>query len=233
MSTAKATETASLSSHLDFARNQYLDLVQQQNEKNEIINSLGIENQTLRDQLEYFNNVIELGYNELQKIRNERVENISTLEQLKHIIVCCGQYYADHCNEHERCTRLEQKNRFLNNKILIMENNLEAASEELRNLRISLKHNPYKEKRDTVTRSRQCFGVVCSEYQIGPHQSNFTNLTMTKIELNNKHSLQTNFRDIDLKSHLNTVKKLLSDQDNLIKDLKSLSRVITEESFVD
>ncbi|XP_026747117.1 uncharacterized protein LOC113508340 isoform X2 [Trichoplusia ni] len=234
MSTAKASETASLNSHLNFARTQYLDLYQQQNEKIEQINKLTAENQTLCDQLQCFNNIIQLGYNELQKIRSEPKENVSTLEQLKHIIVCCGQYYADHCNEQERCNRLEHKNRFLNNRILIMENHLQVALDELRNVRITLKHHNHKN--EIVPKTGHCIGVVCSEYHAGPNETNYSNLTMTKIELNHQ-SLQTNninMTDLDLTTHLKTVKKLLHDQENLIRDLRCISSVlITEESFFD
>ncbi|XP_021184545.3 uncharacterized protein LOC110372270 [Helicoverpa armigera] len=229
MSSAKAAEAASLSTHLDITRSKYMDLVHQQSEKNEVIHQLNGENRALRNRLDFYNNIIQLGYKELQNMRNECEENISFAEQLKHIIVCCGQYYADHFNEHERCTRLEQKNRFLNTKIVIMESNLKAATDELRNLRTCIK--PYREKRDTPTNSRHCIDVVCSEYKMGSHQRNFANVTMT-FELNNCSS-PTSMKDLDLTSHLKTVKKLLDDQDNLIKDLKSLSKGINvDETYL-
>ena len=220
---AKTSEVALLSKHLDDARNKYLDLEQKQSERNQLINSLSKENHTLRDQLEFFKKTIQLGYDQLQGFRNERIENISSFEQLKKIIVCCGQCHAEQYNEHERCIRLQQKNSFLNSKMNIMENNLEAARDELQNLRNCIK--PYREKRETLTRSRKSIDVVCSDHNLGSHQRNFTKLTMTKIELTRCSSL-ANVRELDFTKHLKTVKNLLNDQGNLIKDLKSLSRVI-------
>ncbi|CAH0628902.1 unnamed protein product [Chrysodeixis includens] len=234
MSTAKASETAMLNNHLEFARSQYLELVQQQNEKSEAIVTLTAENQTLLDQLQYFNNVIQLGYNELQIIKNEPIQNVSVFEQLKQIIVSCGQYYADHCNEQERCNRLEQRNRFLNNRIIALENHLQVALEELRNVRITLKQQNYKN--EIASKAGHCIGVVCSEYHAGPNETNFRNVTMTKIELNHQpiQLNNTTLSDLDLTTHLQTVKQLLHDQEDLIRDLKGISSVIiTEESFSD
>lgn len=223
ISSAKANELASLNKHLDYARNKYLDLEKQQSEKNEIIINLSKEKHALRDQFEYISNAIQLCYQQLQEIRNEPVQNVSTLEQLKSIIICCGQYHADNCKEHERCIRLQQKNRFLTTKMIIMENNLEAARDELRNLRTCLK--PYKEKSDALSRSRPGIGTVYSEYKLGALQKNFTKLTMTKVELTKCSSL-ANIRELDLKTHLKTVKNLLNENDSLINDLKCLSRLI-------
>lgn len=197
-----------------------MDLEKQQIDKNLIINSLGKENQALRDLLEFFGNSIQLCYQQLQGIRNERVEHVSPVEQLKYIIVCCGQYHAGHCNDQDKCIRLQQKNRFLNTKMIIMENHLKAARDELQNLRTCIK--PYKDKLDVITRPQTHIGVVCSEFKLGSHQQNFTKLTMTKIELSKCSSL-ANIRELDLTNHIKSVKKLLDDHDNLITDLKNLS----------
>ncbi|XP_022829700.1 uncharacterized protein LOC111358683 [Spodoptera litura] len=226
MSSTKASEIATLTSHLDFARKNYLNLIRQQSEKDEIITNLSTENHALRDQLQFFENVIRLGYQELQKRRDEEhVENISSLEQLKHILASCGQFYADYCNEHEKRIQLEQKNKFLNT-LMTMENNLKPK-EKVGSVCIN------KDKKCPPPSPRQRIGFARSEFKIGSHQRNFTNLTMTKIELNKHLSLSpTNSRDLDLTTHLKTVKQLLNDQDNLIKDLKSLSKAINvDESY--
>ncbi|KAF9809689.1 hypothetical protein SFRURICE_021572 [Spodoptera frugiperda] len=219
MSSTKASEIATLTSHLDFARKNYLNLIRQQSEKDEIITNLSTENHALREQLQFFEKVIDLGYQELQKNKSgERVENISSLEQLKQILACCGQYYADYCNEHEKRIRLEQKNRFLDT-LITMENNLKPK-DKIGSVCIN------KDKKFPPPIPRQRVAFARSELKLGSHQRNFTNFTMTKIELN-KHSLSpTNSRDLDLTTHLKTVKQLLNDQNNLIKDLKSLTKVI-------
>ncbi|KAF9412896.1 hypothetical protein HW555_008742 [Spodoptera exigua] len=218
MSSIKASETANLTSQLDISRKKYLNLIQQQSAKDEIIANLRRENRALRDQLEFFDNVIKLGYQEIQKMRNEETaENISALEQLKHILVCCGQYYANYCDEREKRIRLEQKNRFLNT-LITMQNYL-TPKDKMDTVRNN------KDKKCPLPSPRQSIGLALSELKLGSHQRNFTNLTMTKIELN-KHLSPMNNRDLDLTTHLKTVKQLLNDQDNLIKDLKSLSKAI-------
>ncbi|KAJ8726977.1 hypothetical protein PYW08_015374 [Mythimna loreyi] len=223
ISSAKASEIATLSSHLENARNQYLNLEKQQSEKNQIINNLSNENQALRDLLEFFGNAIQLCYQQLQGIRNERAENVSPLEQLKYIIVCCGKYHADHSSDQDKCIRLQQKNKFLNTKMIIMENHLEATRDELRNLRTCIK--PFKDKREAITRAPNCIGVVCSEYKLGSHHQNIANLTMTQIQLSKCSSLAS-IRELDVTNHIKTVKKLLDEHDNLIDDLKDLSKEI-------
>ncbi|KAJ8725002.1 hypothetical protein PYW07_015960 [Mythimna separata] len=223
ISSSKASEIASLSTHLEHVRNQYMDLEKQQSEKNQIINNLSKENHALRDLLEFFRNAIQLSYHQLQGIRNKRVEDISPMEQLKYIIVCCGQYHSDNCNAQDKCIRLQQKNKFLNTKMIILENHLEAAREELRNLRTYIK--PSKDERAALMRPQSCIGVVCSEYKLGSHYENFANLMMAQIQLSRCSSV-ANIRELDLTTHFKTVKKLIDDQDNLLLDLKDLSKAI-------
>lgn len=213
---------ALLNNQLNSARNQYWDLVQQDKEKSNIINVLKAENQTLQDKLKSFNNFIDLGYQELRNIHKESLEeNISSLKKLQAIICCCSQYYANHHNQYEKCAQLEQKNRFLTSKLHILESQLETTLEELRNLRANIKRINQK-KEDAPVKNTRCknIGVVCSEFQIGSCS-------------NNKQSLRgSNKGNLDLTRHLSTVRKLLLDQDTLIKDLKCISKEINTEIFM-
>ncbi|XP_075972451.1 uncharacterized protein LOC142974172 [Anticarsia gemmatalis] len=229
LSSAKEVETASLNNQLNYARNQYWDLMKKQKATSEISIKLQAENQALRDKLQSFNNFIEIGYRNLLKPQVEIVENTPILEKLQNIIIYCGQYYADYCNQLEKCSQLEQKNRFLNSKLQILEKNLKSTSEQLRNNdSYSIKHK--REKRSSMSQRNftNMMGVVRSEYQLG-HRQSITNLTMTQIRIKN-HSIHNDMRNLDLTSHLTTVQKLLQDQDTLIEDLRNLSNEIDVES---
>lgn len=220
LSAAKDRETASLNSQLNNTRSEYWNLVKQEKEKNKLIHDLQAENETFRDKLQYLNNFIQLGYRGLQNIAKDKLEDFSSLKQLQKIIFFCGQYYADYCNQSEKCRQLEQKNRFLYSKLRILESHLEITMNEQRNG----KRMEVPTKQLSLLKRRQCCNSVCavsSESQIG----HCCCANMREIKLN-KPVLVENDKNPDLTSHLSTVKKLLHDQDTLLKDLKSLSKEI-------
>ncbi|CAB3224920.1 unnamed protein product [Arctia plantaginis] len=225
LSVAKERETASLNNQLNNTRSEYWDLVKQEKDKNKLIHDLQAENETIRSNLRYLNNFIQLGYRGLQNIAKDKLEDFSTLKQLQKIIFFCGQYYADYCNESEKCRQLEQKNRFLNSKLRILESHLEIAMNDQRYSNGNGKCMDMPMKQLPI--SKQCCNSVCavsSESQIGHRCC----INMREIRLN-RQILVNNKKKIDLTSHLSTVKKLLHDQDTLLKDLKSLSNQINVE----
>ncbi|KAI8440198.1 hypothetical protein MSG28_001586 [Choristoneura fumiferana] len=132
---AKDREMDYLIQHLNLIRNESTILQKNHTQNLNIIEKLRTDNFNIYNEVERVRNYIHLGYQELQKMRNEKPRELLLIMELKEILVACGQYYADYCNEHEHCVQLEQRNRFLKNKVSILENNLAATTEELRNLR--------------------------------------------------------------------------------------------------
>lgn len=223
---AKENETISLHNHINSARSECADLSQKYETSAEIIRNLSSENRLLRDKIDHLENFIELGYQELQKMRDGPTENIPTVMQLKEIMLSCGQYYADYCNEHDTYLKVEQKNRFLNNKINIIGNNLQGVIEELKNLRYL---NAKLQKENSLLKNKyfkqieDYSGTLTDTHNFG--QENKVQIKNLKCNA----SLQSieSGHSFDLSSHLSLVKNLLNNQDNMLKDLRNLSEKLS------
>lgn len=133
--TSKDKEMDYLIQHLNLIRNESSILQKNHTQNMNLIQKLRTDNFNINNEVERVRNYIHLGYQELQKMRNEKPKELLLIMELKEILIACGQYYADYRNEHDHCIQLEQRNRFLKNKVIILENNLAATTEELRNLR--------------------------------------------------------------------------------------------------
>ncbi|KAG6463294.1 uncharacterized protein LOC115452283 isoform X2 [Manduca sexta] len=220
---AGENESTSLNGHLHLARNEYADLYQKYRQTSQIIQTTTRDNKALREELDNLFDFIKLGYNELQKINNKCLPDISVTQQLKQIIICCGQYYADYNNEREINLQLSQKNRFLNNKINILNNSLEAVTEDLKNLRcqnarLQKENNSHRERNENYKAKYVVpISLAChKKYQKNFHMS-------SKIKFIRKSP------DLDVTVHLSIIKKLLRDQDNLLRSLTSLSKEIISD----
>lgn len=218
---AKEKETTSLHNHLNSARSDCIDLFQKHVTNTETIQNLISENRALQDKLKNLDEFIDLGYDQLQKIQNDiRTEKLPTVMKLKEIILSCGQYYANYSNEYDTRMQLEQKNRFLNNKIKILVNNLEAITEELK---LSRHQNFKLQKENLMLKNKYMKRIENSSLetiQYATPMSQGNNVQTKGLDseiMSNKHSF-------DLTSHLSLVKKLLISQDHMLKDLKKLSK---------
>lgn len=212
-------ENSALSTrNLYTTKSECADVRQKQIDTNDTIDLLLKENKNMSNELENLANFIELCYEELQTIRNENFNDPSVIQQLKKIIICCGQYYADSQNERKKNKQLEQKHCFLKNKLSILDKNLEAVSEEvkclrLHNMRLQNENSILKDKMNKINnvnterRSK-------SEHRIRDKSENIKNST---------NSIYLSPCCFDLKPHLKIVRKLLNDQNELIKDFKAMS----------
>lgn len=224
---AKKKEITILHDNLKAAKSDSEDLNKKNNEISEVINNLTAWNQTLNEKYLHLENFVSLGYEELQKMRNENLKDAPTVMQLKEIMVSCGQYYADFCNERQKTLQLEQKNRFLTNKLRILENNLLSVSEELNMIQLKektqkLRNNKLKESINTrnigVSGSENTFEKQKYGPRISVHKPGGD---MGQI-VSNKLSV-TGSASLNLSSHLSLVKNLLNDQDTMLRGLKKLS----------
>lgn len=224
---AKKKEITILNDNLKAAKKDSVDLNKKNNEISEVINNLTAWNQTLNEKYLHLVNFVSLGYKELQKMRNEKVKDVPTVMQLKEIMVSCGQYYADFRNERQKSLQLEQKNRFLTNKLRILENNLLSVSEELNTIQLKektqkLRTNQLKESINTqnigVSGSENTFGKQIYGPRISVHKPGGDTVQTVSNKLSAAGSASLN-----LSSHLSLVKNLLNDQDTMLRDLKKLS----------
>lgn len=214
-----------LNGNLEAAKSDTDNLNKKNNEISETVNNLTARNQNLNEKYLNLVNFVNLGYKELQKMRDENLKELPTVMQLKEIMVGCGQYYADFSNEHQKSMQLEQKNRFLTNKLRILENNLLSVTAELN--KIQFKEKNQKLRANQLKEKSQNIGLAGSE-------NNFTKQTyIPRISVHkpggdmgqivsNKLSV-TGSASLNLSSHLSLVKNLLNDQDTMLRDLKKLS----------
>lgn len=201
------------------------ELNKKNNEISEAVNNLTARNQNLNEKYLNLANFVNLGYKELQKMRDENLMELPTVMQLKEIMVGCGQFYADFCNERQKNMQLEQKNRFLTNKLRILENNLLSVTAELNKIQFkekkqNIKTNQWKEKTQNI-------GLPGSEHNLAK-QTYVPRISVHKPGgdmgqlVTNKLSV-TGSASLNLSSHLSLVKNLLNDQDTMLQDLKKLS----------
>lgn len=188
-----------------------------------VVTELSEQNMKLQNTIECLTNTIELGFKELQKFRCELPDTPSVATQLKNIILCCGQYYADYCNEKETCTKLRSKNSFLTKKIYILENNLDSLTKQLKYQQyLNMRHG--KVEKDNKENPKFCKTIVAySDLKI-KQMSSSSMKTSIDDETQGESTIMTELeKKLDLTSHFMIVKKLLNDQDSLSKDLKIIS----------
>lgn len=189
-----------------------------------------MENHALNEKLQNLHSFIELGYQELLKMQNETPSELSILMKLKQIMISCGQYYADYYNQHEKCLQLEQRNRFLNNKINILENNLGTVTQQLTKLQTQ-KGKDFQKGRGYVKENKGTtvnVGYVRSECQFGIQKNNSKTSAEEKSDPPRSGeckqvTIPQYANNFDLSSHLTLVRDLLNDQDVMLQDLKKLS----------
>ncbi|XP_026326675.1 uncharacterized protein LOC113235254 [Hyposmocoma kahamanoa] len=222
---AKKKEIKTLNDNLMAAKNNSEALIKTNNEISEAVNNLTAWNHTLNEKYLHLVNFVNLGYKELQKMRDENLVDMPAVMQLKEIMVGCGQYYADFCNERQKNTQLEQKNRFLTNKLRILENNLLNVSEELN--KVQFKEKKQKSRANQLKEKTQNIGVSGLENNF-EKQALVPRISFHKpggdMEqmVSNRLSV-TGSASLNLSSHLSLVKNLLNDQDTMLRDLKKLS----------
>lgn len=222
---AKNKEIKTLNDNLMSAKNNSEALIKTNNEISEAANNLTAWNHTLNEKYLHLVNFVNLGYKELQKMRNENLVDMPAVMQLKEIMVGCGQYYADSCNERQKNTQLEQKNRFLTNKLRILENNLLNVSEELN--KAQFKEKKQKSRANQLKEKTQNIGVSGLENKfekqpLVPRISFHKPGGDMEQMVSNRLSV-TGSASLNLSSHLSLVKNLLNDQDTMLRDLKKLS----------
>lgn len=228
VASAKEKEFGCLEKSLGSAQSKYTDLMEKNQNNKQLINSLTRDNALLNNKLDNLTNFVRLGYEELQKIREEPAEETSLLEQLRKLIVCCGQYYADYCNEHGECLHLKQRNSFLTNKSQILQGNIESLSEQLE----TLQYRYLKLQKENDLIKGRCNKTEQNDLEVSLSQVRIK--SSVKLSDNNndvdcnikcsRSQCKLNYENgCDLSPHLSMVKKLLVSQDTLLRDLKSLS----------
>lgn len=222
---AKENERTSLHNHINSARSDCIDLYHKNIINVENIHDLTSKNRELLDKINKMEEIIELGYRQLQKMQNIHTEELPTVMKLKEIMLSCGQYYADFNNEYDARLLLEQKNRFLNSKVNILVNNLEALNEEVKNLR----HQNKRLQKDNAVLKNKYFTRTQIE-DIPLEISSDTNSFVQDNAVHGNHlktDIVSDSLNFDLTSHLSLVKDLLNNQDVMLNDLKKLSEKLS------
>ncbi|XP_052751704.1 girdin-like isoform X2 [Galleria mellonella] len=223
--TAKENEVLAFNKHIHLARSQCNALLQKNINTDAIVEKFKTENQTLKKKIENIESFINLGYIEIQKMRNSRVKELSTMQQLKEIFISCGHHYANYYNEHEYCLQLERKNRFLNNKINIMQNSIEVTIGELNTLRY---RNVKLLKENDLFKKKQRYLNSNIDHDINSTRSLYNTPHINEIIRKEKSITKTRY--LDLTIHLSLIEMLLCDQDTMLKDLNKLSEEINNSS---
>ncbi|XP_061706426.1 uncharacterized protein LOC133517226 [Cydia pomonella] len=228
---AKNKETEHLMNKLKNIRNESLCLSKSNAENLSLIQQLRIENYNINNDVQFLSNFIHMAYQKLQKMRNEIPKDMPFIEELKTILLACGQYYVDYCNARDQCAQLKQRNRFLRNKLNIVENNLAATTEELRNLRninVKLKIKCEMHHKNGEAFSKNLVNPSVSEMLLNNFLGDGNNSDCYGYNadipkaVECERNLKISNKSLCLTSHLETVKNLLVDQDNMLKELKEL-----------
>ncbi|XP_063530725.1 uncharacterized protein LOC134741762 [Cydia strobilella] len=225
---AKNKETEHLINKLKNIRNESSDLSKCNAENLNLIQQLRMENHNMNNDVQFLSNFIHMAYQKLQKMRNEIPEDMPFIEELKTILLACGQYYVDYCNARDQCAQLKQRNRFLRNKLNIVENNLAATTEELRNLRninMNLKIKCEMHHKNEKKISKNLENPIVSEMFLDTflgdgNKSDYYGYNAGISKAVCKQNISN--KSLCFTSHLETVNNLLLDQDNMLKELKEL-----------
>ncbi|XP_063375327.1 uncharacterized protein LOC134662953 [Cydia amplana] len=226
----KNKETEHLMNKMKNIRDESSDLSKSNAENLSLIQQLRMENYNMNNDVQFITNFIHMAYQKLQKMRNEIPKDMPFIEELKTILLACGQYYVDYGNARDQCARLKQHNRFLKSKLKIVENNLAATTEELRNLRninMKLKIKCEMQHKNGKEFSKKLANPSVSERGGNKSDYNGYNAGIPKAietfyDLSVECNQNFNISKKSLTSHLETVNNLLLDQDNMLKELKEL-----------
>lgn len=207
----KKREVNLLKSLLSYARNECVDLLQRYNGAIKKSLSLHSQNQVLNENMENLNSVIQLEYEKLQEISSvAKADNEpSTLVKLKKVVECYERFYEEYCSE---SAKVQQSNSFLKNRSFILELNIDSLKEQLQNLQYQ---NTRLKFENDYLRKIYSGPTVCFKAEA---------LFDKNIMSEKSDDLPQN-KELDLTSHMRIVKRLLSDQNNLLRDLDQ----ITEE----
>nr|XP_032512167.1 uncharacterized protein LOC116766437 isoform X2 [Danaus plexippus plexippus] len=181
-----------------------------------LIRHLAKRNGIFEEAFDNIKNHIIKGYNKIQKNKMNSSYNsdIPLLEQLKTIINECEKHKYGFCNEREKCQLLEQRNRFLQNKISILVSNMETLKKELANVSYQLS----KRDKEIIYFKNKLLNKI-----------NHTKLSPVQNPRNDKNigsKISTHSSQPNLSSHLSLVKSLLIDQDRMIKKIKNMTDII-------
>ncbi|KAJ0179321.1 hypothetical protein K1T71_005033 [Dendrolimus kikuchii] len=219
--TAKINEITSLKVNINRAQNKIEDLNENDKNQSKIINTLTKENKIVCDELQNLKKFIDSGYKQLQTYQDIPTEEyLPSIVKLKNIIVHYSRNDAEFNNIHQKYEQVLQKNRFLNNKLSIVSQNLNASTNELWNLRnrmLRLKKENSMLKNKTIIEQGKSNNIDFIGYFKTRQKENI-------MLVNAKTEFDTDVCHIDLKSHLNLVKKLLNDQNEILKELTWLSQ---------
>ncbi|XP_013175432.1 PREDICTED: uncharacterized protein LOC106123573 [Papilio xuthus] len=213
---AKARESDKMKTLVETIENNSEKVIQDNTKLKQIIEDLTKENLKVYNKIDNLNSWINLGYEKLQNLRNQPVEDVSVFNKLKTIIFYCGQYYADYQNEMQRCEQLEQKSRFYYNKLKILESDYKNVTHEVKSLRyqnMMLQRIKYNENSLITNTPVVLTGSAVKNFQKNASEENLSTLCKRKKEP----------EPFDLSLHLSIVRKLLHDQSTMIQNLNQLS----------
>ncbi|XP_047989815.1 uncharacterized protein LOC125229082 [Leguminivora glycinivorella] len=229
---AKNKETENLLNQLKTVRNESYEISKSNAENLSLIQQLRMENYNISSDVQFLSNFIHKAYQKLQKMRNEIPKDMPFIEELKTILLACGEYYVDYCNARDQCAQLKQRNRFLRNKLNIVENNLAATTEELRNLRninkkLKMKCEIHHKNGDAFSKNDINPSVDERRFNItalgdGNKSDHYRYNARIPKDVECKQNFQISNKSPCLTSHLETVNNLILDQDNMLKELKEL-----------
>ncbi|CAK1578341.1 unnamed protein product [Parnassius mnemosyne] len=219
---AKEKQSSLTKNFVETVQNESAKVFIENKNYQKMIEELTKENTMVHNKIDNLHNWIHLGYEKVQNIRNEPVEDLNLFTKLKKIILYCGQYYADFHNENQKCKQLEQKIRFYQNKLKILESNLKVVTDELKNIR----YQNMKLKRQKKYKEQIGFlSNIPVAYSQSPIQEELYNTTSQKnIQTIHKSRKELKHTQFDLSSHFLLVKNLLTDQESMLQSLNQLSK---------
>ncbi|XP_059060120.1 uncharacterized protein LOC131853285 [Achroia grisella] len=233
--TAKENDTVAFNKQIHLVGSHCNNLLQNNKMNETIIEKFKSQNRILTQKMYNIGHLINLGYIDMQKMQDSRVDELTTTEQLKELFVTCGHYYAKYYNEHEKRLRLERKNRFLSNKINIMESSIEAINKELialrhQNVRLQKENNYMRKMRSCFPSNIDCNIINSLSSIYFWRQYKNENVKKDSDKFKNEQSIISKSRNIDFTSHLSLVEMLICDQDSMLRDLNKLSEEIKKST---
>lgn len=167
--------------------------------------------------------IIDSGYKQIyQDISLE--EDKPSIVKLKDIIIHCSKNDSEFDNIKQKLVQVLQRNRFLNNKLNIINQNLVTSSDALWNYRNQIlrlqKENLILKNKNIVEQQKAGNFTLTGHFK--RTQSNYIKYSNANFKFDTNAHIYMD--PTDLKSRLTIVKKILNDQDTILKELSKLSQ---------
>lgn len=186
------------------------------NRKNKEI--LQIKSEQQLNNTRFIENFINRSYETLLKTFKEPLcSDISVLHKIKNIFAYTHQYYSNLEDIRTKCSFLEQRNRFLQNKINILETYLESLIKENKNLHYQI----MRSKRENNSFQHKNM-LKNTSYDNELDKTNILNTFETiKYPI-----IQMTYNLPKFRSHLSLISVLLSRQKKILQDAEKFSKKV-------